>query len=237
MAGETAKALAICLRVTPWSRTSHIVSWLTREGRLDTAIKGAARPKSFFLGQYDLAYTCEIVYYPHSRSELHAIRECVPVEMREELRTSLPALALSDRFRGLCHLLAPNGNDAAIWFSALETALDSLCDKVRQGTASPCDWVAELLSFELKTLKMLGQMPEIERNGGLFALAGERKIPVSPEVAHALTAPFDEKNLPTLLDAARVIGVYYAFHVENALDGRRQILQMISQPEKGKKEG
>ena len=54
MAGETIKTEAICLDIRPWSRTSHVVSWLTPMGKVSTVVKGAVRAKSQFLGQYDL---------------------------------------------------------------------------------------------------------------------------------------------------------------------------------------
>ena len=96
MAGETLKTEAVCLRIYPWSRTSHIVHWLTPHGRLATVVKGATRPKSAFLGQYDLNYTCEIVYYLGSRGDLHALRECSPENARASLRGNLAALLLAD---------------------------------------------------------------------------------------------------------------------------------------------
>ena len=40
MAGETIKTEAICLDVRPWSRTSHVVSWLTPSGSVATVGKG-----------------------------------------------------------------------------------------------------------------------------------------------------------------------------------------------------
>ena len=99
MAGETLKTEAVCLRIYPWSRTSHIVHWLTPHGRLATVVKGATRPKSAFLGQYDLNYTCEIVYYLGSRGDLHALRECSPEIARASLRGNLAALLLADHMR------------------------------------------------------------------------------------------------------------------------------------------
>ena len=127
MAGETVKTEATCLRISPWSRTSHVVSWLTPSGRVATLVKGAVRPKSAFLGQYDLNYTCEIVYYDHARGDLHALRECTPSNLREPLRGSYRALAAAGYFRRLAHDFAPSGSDCAAWFSALDDALDRLC--------------------------------------------------------------------------------------------------------------
>jgi len=228
MAGETLKSMAICLKIVPWSQTSHIVSWLTPTGRVNTVVKGAVRPKSAFLGQYDLNYTCEIVYYARGWGELRALRECSPLTMRQELRQDLHSLVLSDRFRHLADILSPNGQECKAWYDLLSDALDSLCinlQKTYESRTNPC---AFLLNYELETLKLLGQSPEITFQAGMFALRGERKLPLSLEIARCLAAPLEEKNIQILFDAARVIGVYYAFHVENAVSGRRQILQMIS---------
>ena len=46
MAGETTKTEAVCLDIRPWSRTSHIVRWMTPDGPVTTVVKGAVRPKS-----------------------------------------------------------------------------------------------------------------------------------------------------------------------------------------------
>ena len=96
MAGETTKTEAVCLDIRPWSRTSHIVRWMTPDGPVTTVVKGAIRPKSAFLGQYDLNYTCEIVYYSRAKGELHALRECSPLSTRDSLRSNYRALVLAE---------------------------------------------------------------------------------------------------------------------------------------------
>ena len=45
MAGETVKTEAICLDIRPWSRTIHVVSWLTPMGKVATVVKGAMPPE------------------------------------------------------------------------------------------------------------------------------------------------------------------------------------------------
>ena len=225
MAGETTKTEAICLDIRPWSRTSHVVAWLTPAGRVTTLVKGAVRPKSAFLGQYDLNYTCEVVYYARSIGDLHALRECAPLAMREPLRGDYRALSLAGYFRQLALDFAPTGPDCDAWYDALADALDRLC----RVSAS----VGELLRFELVVLGMLGLRPELEASSGAFALRGERRIPVSPEVAACLrdpTRPTENRNTP--LDAARVIGVFYQFHLDCASDVRRTVLGMISKPKR-----
>ena len=229
MAGEIIKTEGVCLAVHPWSRTSHIVKWLTPEGPVSCHVKGAARPKSAFLGQYDLNYSCEVLYYAHARGDLHALRECSPTSMRERLRDDFRALVLADYMRAQCSVLAPHGSDCAPWHALLESALDALC--VRE---AGCDELLRtLLSFELEVLKLSGLYPEIEAESGSFALRGERLLPVSAEVARCLRKPLAEKNFQILVDAARAIGVFYTFHLDSAPEIRRTVLRIISNNEQG----
>ena len=224
MAGETSKAEAICLDIRPWSRTSHVVTWLTRGGKVATLVKGAVRPKSAFLGQYDLNYTCEIVYYSRSRADLHALRECSPMDIREGLRGDYRAMSAAGYFRGLACDFAPSGPDCGAWYEALAAALDRLC--ADPGGAAT---VGEVVRLELAVLGLLGLRPEVEAESGAFALRGERRIPVSAAVAAYLRDPTrPTENVDVPLDAARVIGVFYQFHLDCASDVRRSVLRMIS---------
>ena len=218
MAGETVKSEAICLSIVPWSKTSHIVGWLTPNGKVATVAKGAVRPKSYLLGQYDLNYTCEILYYARAKGDLHALRDCVPVNLRENLRGDYRALALAGYFRRLVADFAPQGPDCREWYGLLAEALD-------RGGAT----LADLIDFELKSLELLGLEPGLEAESGALNLRGERRIPVSPEVAAYLRDPrADVKNLQIPLDAARVIGVFYQFHADCPSDIRRAVLGLIS---------
>ena len=230
MAGETLKTEAVCLRIYPWSRTSHIVHWLTPRGRLATVVKGATRPKSAFLGQYDLNYTCEIVYYLGSRGDLHALRECSPEIARASLRGNLAALLLADHMRSLAWELAPSGHEAREWLELLSESLDGLDARACAGSrGDAAEWLSDMLSFEMEALRLSGLSPEIEADSGSFALRGERRLPISEEVARCLHDPASEKNTEILLDAARAIGVFYTFHLDCPLDGRRSLIKAISQ--------
>jgi len=222
MAGETVKTRGICLAIRPWSRTSHVTVWLTPAGCVSTVVKGAVRPKSAFLGQYDLNYTCEILYYARAKGELHALRECAPVRLREVLRDHFRALALADWFRRLALDLAPAGPEASQWFDLLERALDGLGESGSDGL------LQRLLEYEMDVLRLAGLMPESGAENGTFCLRGERNIPVSAEILRCLENPHEEENPKILLDAARVIGVFYAFHLDCAPEVRRTVLRMIS---------
>jgi recombinational DNA repair protein (RecF pathway) len=234
MAGETVRTEAICLSIHPWSKTSHVVTWLTPRGRVGTVVKGAVRPKSFFLGQYDLNYTCDVLYYARARGELHALRECAPENRRDALRDDFRALALAGHFRRLAFDYAPAGEECAAWYGRLEAALDALARHAASAAAGRApklvaSWrLAQLLRFELDVLHLLGLSPEIEAEAGLFRLRGERAIPVSDAVAAYLRRPtVDEASLAVAQDAARVLGVFYQFHLDASLDARRAVLSLL----------
>ena len=244
MAGETIKTEAICLDIRPWSRTSHVVSWLTPAGKVSTVVKGAVRAKSQFLGQYDLNYTCDIVYYARAKGELHALRECVPVEMREELRGDYRKLALAGYMRRLVAELAPMGEEGRAWYEELSGRLD-FCASLTSGkdSASPLE---VMLGFELEVLRLSGLKPDFSKfdksavwsafslETGAFGPGEGRCIRVSREVAEYLAnGAKNAKNSQTPLDAARVIGVFYQFHLDCASDVRRTVLGMISSDKEG----
>jgi hypothetical protein len=59
-------------------------------------------------------------------------------------------------------------------------------------------------------------------------------MPVSSEVAAFFRDPTRPlKNQQILLDAARVIGVFYKFHADCACDVRRTVLAMIGKTKEG----
>ena len=240
MAGETIRTEAVCLDIRPWSRTSHVVSWLTSAGKVVTVVKGAVRPKSAFLGQYDLNYTCDILYYAKARGEAHALRDCLPLKTREALRGDYRQLALAGYFRELVSELVPSGPDAAAWYGRLASALDAL-PSVRR-----TDLVSELVRVELDILRLAGLSPDFSgydrtAEWSPFSLetasfsSGEgRSIRVSRGVAEYLSSPGrPPENGDTPLDAARVIGVFYQFHMGISAAVRRTVLGLISQNKEG----
>lgn len=223
MAGETIKSEGICLAIYSWSRTSHVVEWLTPEGPATTVVKGAVRAKSLFLGQYDLNYTCEIVRYARTKNGVSALKECTPLRRRDNLRKGFRRLGAASWFRMLAAELSPSGSDAREFFAALDEALSAL-----EGISTREELLAKVIAFELKILNLVGLTPELEAEDGVFRLRGERQIPVSKEILDCIRNPRREKNLKILLETARVIGVYYTFHLDCAPEVRRTVLRMIS---------
>lgn len=231
MAGETFKTTGIVLDVRPWSRTSHIVTWLTPErGPVSTLIKGAVRPKSAFLGQYDLFYTCELVYYIRARGELHAVREAFPVEPREHLRGKFRATALASYASYLVKEHCPHTSEASLWFDFLRDFLDGL-----DGTI---DVERKMISLEMTFLELAGLAPDFSDAdlsvatvpfsidlghvgtgaktvqlpvGAVRILAGEGDVPVSSADVAA---------------AVRFLGLFIRYHLDMPPDIRRNTLQI-----------
>ena len=220
-------------------------------GKVSTVVKGAVRSKSQFLGQYDLNYTCDIVYYARAKGELHALREAVPVEMREGLREDYRKLALAGYFRRLVAELAPMGEECRAWYEELGRRLD-FCVSLKSGQETPRiapasqlaplgGYASPLLGFELEVLRLSGLAPDFSKfdknaewsafslETGAFGSGEGRCIRVSREVAEYLANGAENaKNSQVPLDAARVIGVFYQFHLDCASDVRRTVLGMIS---------
>jgi DNA repair protein RecO (recombination protein O) len=152
--GAILKDHAIVLRVAPVSNTSRMVQWLTREhGKIATLIKGAQRPKSAFLGQFDLFYTCELLFYARERNHIHIARECAPLARRDRFRTDWRAAAAASYFAdAVTRLTLPDAPQPEL-FHLLETALDEMA--AGGATESCVYW------FELKLLEALGVQPRL----------------------------------------------------------------------------
>jgi DNA repair protein RecO len=132
-----------------------MVTWLTPEhGKIVTAVKGACRPKSAFLGQYDLFYTCDLLFYRREHDGVHAIRECAPVTLREPLRKNWRAAAAAAYLADLTARVTVGHQDAAPLFELLTQTLDLL-------EVAPHSAARELiLWYETHLLQRLGLMPD-----------------------------------------------------------------------------
>ena len=250
MAGEIIKTQGIVLTMHPWSRTSHIVTWLTPDhGPVTTLVKGAVRPKSAFLGQYDLFYTCDILYYARATADLHALREVTPCTFRENLRGRWRETALAGYAAGLVKDLAPANAEAAAWFTFLDTLLTrlentggaQLVATATGGTRSCASALQELVRLEMEILQLAGWAPDFSNMDPRaewtpFAIdlgrcgEGTRTVRLSPRTVAALNRPDASGHaLETMKDAVRFLGVFLAFHIERAPDVRRALVSLIQE--------
>ncbi|MBP7275685.1 MAG: DNA repair protein RecO [Kiritimatiellae bacterium] len=160
---------AIVLRMFPWSNTSKYVAWLTPEqGKLLTLIRGAQRPKSFFLGQLDLFYTCDLVWYAREHRSLHAAREAAPLHSRPRFRSDWAACAAASYAADVLYRALPFEAPAPGCFDLLARTLDAL-----DGGGAPGDILAW---HDLGVLDRLGFRPRIES----CTSCGIRLVPDQP---------------------------------------------------------
>ena len=158
------KTDAIPLRISPFSNTSHIVTWLTQDhGKVATVIKGACRPKSLVLGQYDIGYLCELLFYAREHNGLHIIKECAALNDRKACRGNWQS---STAISYLCHLselATPHGTHSMELYDILSQTLDIITPINATTTPPAAKLTIILLSFEIQLLKILGMPPSLAR--------------------------------------------------------------------------
>ena len=106
-----------------------------------------------FIGQFDLFYTCEILFYEKDTRHVHILKECSPLKMRSDLRDDWKACAAASYLTDLVNRISPARAHHPGLYHALDHALDHLA---RHG-ARP----AFLFWFELKLLHILGLEPRL----------------------------------------------------------------------------
>ena len=229
MAGETIKTKGIVLDIRPWSQTSQVTTWLTPDhGPVTTLVKGAVRPKSAFLGQYDLFYTCELIYYAHASDELHAIREASPINMREGLRGDFRATVLASYVAHLVQEHCPRGGEAEDWFAFLERTLD--------GAAEGGVSVRDMLAAEVGFLSLAGLSPDFSgadlgATTVPFAIdrgrvgQGTRTVQVPSGAVRIMSG--SEGEYADVAAAVRFLGVFLRYHLDMPPEIRRGTLQLI----------
>lgn len=249
-----AKTHAIVLRVVPFSETSHMVTWLTPDqGRLVTVIKGAQRPKSPFLGQYDLFYTCELLYYTRDRNGVHIAREATPIHFRPRFRSDWKACVTASYVCDMVHRTSFDGPHGSDMFS-LTT------DTLNFANSHPAT-MQVVLWFELRLLDLLGVAPQLTgcplcggqvkasshpptlspAGGGIICGTCARTQPltrrVSPDIVAILRAwqraatpraAFQTRcTTEQLLQLAELVGLFADYHLDISLSSRYITMQML----------
>ncbi len=223
MGGETFKTRGVVTAIRPWSRTSHVVTWLTPDrGPVTTLVKGAVRPKSAFLGQYDLFYTCDVVCYERASGGLRALREVAAANARERLRGDWRAASLAGYAADLVSAHAPPTGESARWFDFLERTLDGLSGDLRS-----------MVGFELGFLSLAGLSPDFsardpEAEWQPFALdggrigEGGRTVRLSRGTIATLAG--EDDRWP---EAVRFLGLFLQHHLDVRADVRRSLVKML----------
>lgn len=169
------KTQAIALKISPFSETSHVISWLTADhGKISTIVKGAQRPRNSFLGQYDLFYTCELLFYLRLFQGLHIVKECFPLKHRSALRTYWPGTACASYFTGLAAQITPFYAPQRNIYALLDTALDFFSAEPNTPSGGQ-SLETGLFWFELKLLGAMGFAPHLNA-----CLQCRRSLPLVP---------------------------------------------------------
>lgn len=236
---------ALVLRWFPVTDSSRVVVWFTaRHGRISTLIKGSQRPKSWLLGQYDLFYTCELLFYAKASEDLHLIRECSPLAARSGLRRNWRACAAASYVADLLYRISPPLATAGeIYRLAVE-----VLDQLHLGRESP----ALLYWFELKMLADLGLAPNLHAEGagpwvfdfqeGRLCPADHAKnsgaLPLSAgtlSVLRSLTAiPVAEKSTRLRLqpdqvrEITRMLDAFAQWHLDLHLASRFRAMELLT---------
>ena len=248
------KTEAIALTTHDVSNTSRVVVWLSPDyGRIATILRGAHRPKSPFLGQFDLYYTCELLFYRRNGAGLPPARECAPLETREPLRRHWRAALCASHLCDLADKAAPPaGAGAAALYGTLRRALDRLAEH-----PEPTAVVGALLWFESRFLALSGWFPNLRGCGRCldrgvvvrvsFAegrvvcdrCGGEAAIAVVALPRNALarlsaasrpdSSPgiFDGLPYADLLPLRRFLGMFIRYHLDLDLEARALLLEHV----------
>jgi DNA repair protein RecO (recombination protein O) len=119
------RAIGIPLACFPYSSTSRIVHWLTRHhGKVSTLLKGALRPKSPFLGEYELFSTSELLYFSQRPNALHSAKECAMLHPRKTFRTDWRAMQAASYITALVNHTTPDEAPHPGLFELFEELLD-----------------------------------------------------------------------------------------------------------------
>lgn len=152
------KSTAIPLGITPFGNTSHIVHWLTREyGRVSTIIKGAQRPKSRFIGEYDFFDTTELLFYARNKEGVMTTKECARLIHRAEFHRSWRHGLAASYITRVIRSVMPDFLDASEIFDYYEKMLNF----AQQYGGSP----TFLFWFELQLLEHQGHTPQLNHCG------------------------------------------------------------------------
>lgn len=250
------KSEAIVLSVRGFAHTSQMVTWITpRSGKVVTPIKGALRPKSPFLGQYDLYYTCQLIYYAREHEGVHQVREINPIAPREALRVQWRSAAAASYLSALVSRTLMSLQPAPEIFADLNATLDALCDPMippeplltwfelhhlqtlgLQPSLTPCPRCAgnALHTFNLQEATLCcAHTPAPHPLATTLMLHAETITcyntllitPLSELVAKLRTQP----TLPGLLGLRRFLGLFLTQHLDLPPALRRTALELVSQ--------
>lgn len=109
------------------TESSLIVHWCAPDlGLFKTVAKGALRPQSAFAGRLDLFVTCEVVFLPSTKSDLHSLKEVHLVQPRLQMRNSYARVLAGTYFSKLVEMVVERETPLGSVYELLQKSLDYL---------------------------------------------------------------------------------------------------------------
>jgi DNA repair protein RecO (recombination protein O) len=146
------KTEGIVLKTVPWSETSSIVTFLTRDfGKVTALAKGAHRPKGPFESALDLLAVCRIVFLAKSGDVLDLLTEA---KLARRFRSGQRDLTRLYAGYYVSELLQASAQPRQAMAELFE-----LADQTLLAIDSGHDLAEVIVRFELQLLRLLGHAP------------------------------------------------------------------------------
>ncbi len=154
------KTEAVCLRVRNWRNSSKIVTLLTPNLGLVTAIaRGARRPKSLFGAALELFALSEVTIYLRENRELATVSNAELINAHPHIPLNYNAfLSAGQIARFLLRALAHHNSEPRV-FQLLKNTLLALSTPPKE----PTDYSGLIGAFFLKATSFLGFRPELQK--------------------------------------------------------------------------
>ncbi|KAB2643957.1 MAG: DNA repair protein RecO [Verrucomicrobia bacterium] len=183
---------ALLIRKYRLSETSLILVWLTQEhGKVKTAAQGAMKQASTFAGCLDLFGEVEIAFSWSKKSDLHILKEVVPMIPQRRLIPGYLTLLSASYFAELCDLFIELSHPVPELFDLLSRAFGFLSNKAP--TRAAVEYFERELAKALgiynpslsaeESLSATGSQLPPSRKRLLDQLGAEKRQTTSPDVS------------------------------------------------------
>ncbi|MEN6450737.1 MAG: DNA repair protein RecO [Thermoguttaceae bacterium] len=162
---STEKATAVVIRAVDFSETSLVVTLFTREfGKIGALAKGGRRLKGPFESALDLLALCRIVFLHKSSDALDLLTEAKLLRRFRPAGRDLARLYAGYYVAELLDALTDEDDPHPELFDLAEETLAALAEDRNRAPTTPGESVAKLVTrFELGTLRLLGQLPQLDQ--------------------------------------------------------------------------
>jgi len=121
------KSLAILLKKTPWKESSYIVSFLTdNHGIISAIAQSAKKPASPFFAHLEVAYTLQIVYSKSTNASLYRLSAATLIDDLPQIPKNYISLLVIESVLEIYNQLIISEDESIHFFNLLKAFLDYL---------------------------------------------------------------------------------------------------------------